>query len=153
MRRDFRAKSGNFRGNRRRHPVRQILIGKVDIRLQMCEGGNQRGAPALIKPPELPLHLAQRLAGLRFCFGIDKIAEPFRRGQIHLAMLKRAAGKLPRRRRAEPVKRRQLGKQCGQDGRAAMQVKFHHIFAGKAVRPWKCDDKRLIYNGIVRCSI
>src|SRR5690606_37252396 len=91
---DFGPKFGDFRRDRGRNPLRQILIGKVDIRLKMGERGDQPDPPALIDRAEFALHLTERLTGLRLRLRIDEIAEAFRRGEIHLAMLERAAGKL-----------------------------------------------------------
>ena len=62
----------------------------------MSQGLDQPSPPVLVDGAQLALELTPRLAALGLGFGVDEIGEPFRRGELQLAVLKRPAGKFPR---------------------------------------------------------
>ena len=89
---------------------------------EINSGFNQRRGVDDLRTPmtrplaEHPLQLAQRLAALPVGVGMNQIVERLRLGQIELAILERAPGKLTRFRGAYMLKGRERREQRCQDG-------------------------------------
>jgi hypothetical protein len=75
---------------------------------------------------------------------VDEIVETFGLGEIELAVLERAAGEFPGLRRPDLVEGGERGKQRGQHGAPAVDVKFHNVLAGRAGRMRKPKHHRII---------
>ena len=115
---------------------RQILIGKIDRRLEMRQKAQQARTPAAVERAKPPIELPQRLPPLRLGLGRDQIGDRFGLSQIQLAVEKSTTGELARLRKAQshpPVRR----DQCREHSAAAMYLKFSDIFACRAVWRWK----------------
>lgn len=75
-------------------------------------------APALVEPPQLALHLPQRLPPLRLRLGADQVPQPLGRRQVQLPAAERSARELPglggtQPRQAPCQPRRELGTPSG----------------------------------------
>ena len=99
---DFTDQLADLLRRRRFDAAGQVLIGKIDAGFNVGEGLEQPFAPGFIKLSELPLKLPQGLVALGRGFGLDQVGQPFGGGQIHLAVLEGAAGKLARFRHPQP---------------------------------------------------
>lgn len=59
-------------------------------------------APALVEPPQLALHLPQRLAPLRLRLGVDEVPEPLGRRQVQFAAVESSPSEFARLGGAQP---------------------------------------------------
>ena len=71
-----------------------VLVGEVDAGFDQRQRLDQPLAPGLRARAEHALEMLERLPALRFGLGRHQIGEAFDRGQIHAAVLERAAGEL-----------------------------------------------------------
>src|SRR5579872_6168159 len=72
---------------------RQILVGKIDRRLEMRQYPKQTRRPAMVYRPELAIELAQRLAALGVGLGRGEVGDRLGLHQVELAVEKGATGK------------------------------------------------------------
>ena len=113
--------------------VLDVLFGKIDVRIDP----RQQFRDLFLKRARLrgEALAVQQKARAHFCLAlaVDHVDEPFRRGKRELAVQKGAAGKLALFRHTAAEGERPA-QNSARDARAAVTVKFHHVFARKAVR-------------------
>src|SRR5262245_61077423 len=122
----------------RHHVLRDIvLVGKIDAGLDQSQRLDQPLPPCLGAVAEETPELLVCLSTL--CLGLsrDQVGEPFDRGQIHAAVLERAARELPRFRMAQARELCQRGKHRRDHRAAAVHLQLGDVFAGLAVWPGK----------------
>ena len=81
---------------------RQVLVGKIDRRLEMRQQSQQTRAPAAVERAKIAVELAQRLAPLRLGLGRDEIGDRLGLRQVELAVEKGAAGEFAGLGEAQP---------------------------------------------------
>src|SRR5215475_13621506 len=122
----------------RHHVLRDIvLVGKIDAGLDQSQRLDQPLPPCLGTVAEETPELLVCLSTLCLGLGRDQVSEPFDRGQIHAAVLERAARELPRFRMAQARELCQRGKHRRDHRAAAVHLQLGDVFAGLAVGPGK----------------
>ena len=109
-----------------------------------ARGFDDLRAPVARLVAEQTLQLTQRLAALPIGVGMDQIVETFGLGEIELAVLERAAGKLARLRRADIGQSRERCEQRRQHRAPAMDMKFGDVLAGRTCRSRKPQHHRIV---------
>ena len=69
-----------------------VVLGKVEGRLDVRGGSNERVSPSLVPSPERAAGLRERLATLRRRLGVEKVREALRLGEVELIVVERAPG-------------------------------------------------------------
>jgi len=111
-----------------------VLVGKIDAGLDQSERLDQPLARGLGPIAEHALEVPERLPALGLGFGCDQVGEALDRGQVHAAVLERAAGEFARLGGAETFELAER-RQHGSDHRApAMHLQLGDVLAGLTVR-------------------
>ena len=83
---------------------------------------------------QMPPHLPERLPALRLGLGRHQVGEPLDRGEIHAAVLERAAGELAGLGVAEAFELRERRQRRGDHRAAAVDLQLGDVLAGLALR-------------------
>ena len=110
---------------------RQILVGKIDGRLEMGESPGQALAPAAIEITKLTVELAKRLTALCLGLGRSEIGDGLGLYEIELAVDKGAAGEFAGLGESQSEAAQRL-RHSGEHGAAAVHMKLGNILAGGA---------------------
>ena len=133
-------------GERRRDQFSRhvAFVREIDARLDQCRGLDDLGAPVAGAIAEQALQLTQCLSALTVGVGGDEVVQTFGLGEIELAVLERTAGEFAGLRRPDLVEGGERGKQCGQHGAPAMDVKFRDVLASRAGGMRKPKHHRIV---------
>ena len=112
---------------------RQILVGKIDRRLEMGESTGQALAPAAVEITKLTVELAKRLTTLCLGLGRGEIGDGFGLYEIELAIEKGASGEFAGFGNPQPEAAEHLHNR-GKHGATAVQMKLGDILTGDAAR-------------------
>src|ERR1700730_5586584 len=121
----------------------QVLIGKIDRRLEMGKNAGQAIPPTAVEAAKLAVELAQRLTALRLGLGRGEIGDGFGLQQIELAVEKGPAGKLAGLREAES-ETGQRPHDRGEHRATAVQMQLGDILPRSAVRPREPQDQPVV---------
>ena len=69
-----------------------VVLGKVEGRLDVRGGSNERVSPSLVPSPERTAGLRERLATLRRRLRVEKVRETLSLGEVELIVVERAPG-------------------------------------------------------------
>ncbi len=120
------------------------LVGEVDTGFDQRRGFDDLRTPVTRSVAEQAFQLTQRLAALPVGIGMNEIVETFGLGQVELAILKRATGKLTRFGRPDIFKSRKDSEHRRQHRASAMDVELRDILAGRTGRTWEPEHHRIV---------
>ena len=69
-----------------------VVLGKVEGRLDVRGGSNERVSPSLVPSPQRAAGLRERLATLRRRLRVEKVRETLSLGEVELIVVERAPG-------------------------------------------------------------
>ena len=142
---DLRQQRFDLRQCRRDQLGRHIaLVREIDPGFDQGRRFDDPRAPVARLVAEQSLQLAQRLAALPVRVGVNEIVESFGLGEIELAILERAPGKLAGLGGANIVKSGQRREQRRQHRASAMDMKLRDVFAGRAGRSRKPQHHSIV---------
>jgi len=122
----------------------QVLVGKIDRRLEMGQGAQAQGAPILVEAMQRAIHLLQSELALLVGFGGDQVGDRLGLGEVELAVLEGAAREFAGL--GQPAEAQSADRLQGalDHGAPAMQVQLGHRLAGLGVRRLEPHDQPAI---------
>ena len=138
--------------DRRGHGPRQILVGKLQVRLQMGQRPHQPRPPLLVQAPQGAIHLAQGLAPLGVRLGADQVGHALGGGEVELAVLEGAPCELPGLGQAQAIHLSQRRDYAVDHRPTAMDVQLGHVLAGVAGRLGKPQGEPVV-QGLARAGL
>ncbi len=126
------------------------MLGNVFLFGEVNSGFDQRNrlddplAPGLRAGAQHAFEMLERLPALRFRLSRHQIGEAFDRGQIHAAVLERAAREFAGLRVTKLIEPAQRGKNRCDYGTAAMHLQLGEVLAGLAVRRRKPERQAFV---------
>jgi hypothetical protein len=120
------------------------FIGEIDASLNQRRRLDNLRTPVTNSVSEHTFQVTQCLAALPVRFGTNQIIKTLGFGEIQLAILERAAGKLPGLGGAYILESRERREQRRQHSTASMDVKFRDILSGRARGSREPKDHRIV---------
>ena len=123
---------------------RQILVGKIDRRLEMGQRAQAQRAPVLVEAMQRAIHLLQRQLALLVGFGADQVGDGLGLGEVELAVLEGAARELAGLGQAAEAQLADRLQRAADHGAPAMQVQLGHGLAGLGVGRLEPHDQAAV---------
>ena len=122
----------------------QVLVGKIDRRLEMGQRAQTQRAPVLVEAMQRAIHLLQRELALLVGFGGHQVGDGLGLGEVELAVLEGAARELAGLGQPAEAQLADRLQRAADHGAPAMQVQLGHGLAGLGVGRLEPHDQAAI---------